>query len=226
LFDETFYVKRAECYSAVIKKLKGNNEDLAQQRVDFILRSNHDGTDYLTLEEKPTDQEASYDFNKGKKMQQHMLKLWSNWLGSRTRILPSGKFIVYKKATAYISPTAIHYAAAARLLQIVLSVKRLVTLNHMKLAAMIEAIERYPNENLNLAINTDQPYITYYESSQESQSDTEEEEEPEYVQEALMQLKSVKHPDDIVGVYDWEKIIIDDVNKALEQQKNEQSNIE
>lgn len=38
LFDNTFYVKRAECYSAVIKKLKENNKDLAQQRVDFILR--------------------------------------------------------------------------------------------------------------------------------------------------------------------------------------------
>lgn len=77
----------------------------------------------------------------------------------------------------------------------------------MKLAAMIEAIERYSNENLNLAINTNQPYIAYYESNQESQSDTEEEEEPKCLQEALMQLKSVKHPDDIVGVDDWEKII-------------------
>ncbi|CEJ02189.1 hypothetical protein RMCBS344292_16202 [Rhizopus microsporus] len=122
LFDETFFVKRAECYSAVIKKLQGQNEDIAQQRVDFILRSNHDGSDYLTSEEKPTDEEASYDINKGKKMQQYMLKLWSNWLGSRelvgeleaitcqwqktkltvfgTRMLPSGKFIFYKKATA------------------------------------------------------------------------------------------------------------------------------
>ncbi|KAG1144100.1 hypothetical protein G6F37_001511 [Rhizopus arrhizus] len=179
LFDETFFVKRAECYSAVIKKLQGQNEDIAQQRVDFILRSNHDGSDYLTSEEKPTDEEASYDINKGKKMQQHMLKLWSNWLGSRelvgeleamtcqwqktkltvfgTRMLPSGKFIFYKKATAVISPTATHYAAAARLLQIVLSVKRLVTLNHMKLMTMVQAIDEYSNENLDLTISTDQP---------------------------------------------------------------------
>ena len=48
LFDNTFYVKRAECYSVVIRKLKENNEDLAQQRVDFILRSNYDESDYLT----------------------------------------------------------------------------------------------------------------------------------------------------------------------------------
>ncbi|EIE89934.1 hypothetical protein G6F47_001311 [Rhizopus delemar] len=191
LFDETFYVKRAECYSAVFRKLKDNNEDIAQQRVDFILRSNHDGTDYLTLEEKPTDQEARYDFNKEKKMQQHMLKLWSDWLGSTMwvgeleavtcqrqqrklivfgiRILPSGCFVVYKKASAHISPVSSHYDAAARLLQIVLPIKRLVTLNHMKLIAMINAIEKYANEHLDLSVNTDQPYVTFYGSSQESQ---------------------------------------------------------
>ncbi|KAG1322993.1 hypothetical protein G6F62_009920 [Rhizopus arrhizus] len=240
LFDETFFVKRAECYSAVIKKLQGQNEDIAQQRVDFILRSNHDGSDYLTSEEKPRDEEASYDINKGKKMQQHMLKLWSNWLGSRelvgeleamtcqwqktkltvfgTRMLPSGKFIFYKKATAVISPTAIYYAAAARLLQIVLSVKHLVTLNHMKLMAMVQAIDEYSNENLDLTISTDQPYITYYSSSQDS-SGSEEENTPEYVQKALSASKSVKHPDDIVSAGVWEKMIIEDVNKALLQEK-------
>ncbi|KAG1408602.1 hypothetical protein G6F58_009468 [Rhizopus delemar] len=219
LFDETFFVKRAECYSAVIKKLQGQNEDIAQQRVYFILHSNHDGSDYLTSEEKPADEEASYDINKGKKMQQHMLKLWSNWLGSRELSLEPGCFLqvnsfFYKKATAVISPTAIHYAAAARLLQIVLSVKRLVTLNHMKLMAMVQAIDEYSNENLDLTISTDQPYITYYSPSQDS-SGSEEENTPEYVQKALSASKSVKHPDDIISAGDWEKMIIEDVNKAL-----------
>ena len=221
--------------------MKDNNEDIAQQRVDFILRSNHDGTDYLSLEEKPTDQEAHYDFKKGKRMQQHMLKLWSDWLGSTvlvgeleavtcqwqqtklvvfgTRLLPSGHFIVYKKATAYISPVSGHHAAAARLLQIVLSIKRLVTLNHMKLIAMINVIEKYSNEYLDLSVNTDQPYFTYYGSSQESQKSTEKGEEPEYVQEASLVARSVKHPDDIVGVSDWEKMLIDDVNQELEINK-------
>ncbi|GAA5800663.1 hypothetical protein HPULCUR_006099 [Helicostylum pulchrum] len=236
LFDDTFYVKRAECYSAVIRKLKENNEEVAQQRVDFILRSNHDGTDYLTLKEKPTDQEASNDFNKGKRMQRHMLKLWSNWLGSRalvseleavscqwqerkltvfgTRMLPSGRFIVYRKATAHISSTAGHYSSAARLFQIILSVKRLVTLNHMKLTAMIDTIERYSNDNLDLSINTDQPYITFYRnnSTESESSSEEEEEEPLYLKAALSSAKAVKHPDEIVSTGDWEKMFIDDVN--------------
>lgn len=41
-----------------------------------------------------------------------------------------------------------------------------------------------------------------------------------------MQLKSVRHPSDTAGVDDWKKTIIDDVSKALEQQKTEKSNIE
>ncbi|KAI9265792.1 hypothetical protein EDC94DRAFT_668776 [Helicostylum pulchrum] len=54
---------------------------------------------------------------------------------------------------------------------------RLVTLNHMKLTAMIDTIERYSNDNLDLSINTDQPYIAFYRNiSTESGSSSEEEE--------------------------------------------------
>jgi hypothetical protein len=91
-----------------------------------------------------------------------------------TRMLPSGHFITYKKATAQISSISGCYAAAARLLQVVLSVKRLVTINHMKLIAMLESIEKYSTDNLDLSVNTDQEYITFYGSSQESESSSKE----------------------------------------------------
>ncbi|RCH93678.1 hypothetical protein CU097_007458 [Rhizopus azygosporus] len=127
-----------------------------------------------------------------------MLKLWSNWLSSRVLVGElEAMTCQWQEPTAYISPTTAHYVAVARLLQIVLSVKRFITLNHMRLMTMIEAIE----------------------------SDTEEEEEPEYAQEALMQLKSVRRPNDTVGVDGWKKTIIDNVSKALEQQKTEKSSI-
>jgi hypothetical protein len=48
-------------------------------------------------------------------------------------------------------------------------------------------------------------------------SKDEKEEEPEYLKEALSELRSVKHPDDVVSMGDWEKIIIDDVNKELQK---------
>lgn len=68
------------------KKLKENIKDLAQQRVDFILRSNHDESNYLTLEEKPTDDVAKYDYKKEKQMQRNMLTLWSKWLNSNVLV--------------------------------------------------------------------------------------------------------------------------------------------
>jgi intein-encoded DNA endonuclease-like protein len=116
------------------------------------------------LEEKSTDKEAYYVVKKGKEMQRNMVTLWSDWLDSTTlvgeleavtcqwqarkltvfgtRMLTSGQFIVYKKATSLISFISGHYGAAARLLQIVLSLKSLVTLNHMKLVSMVDAIEK------------------------------------------------------------------------------------
>lgn len=88
----------------------------------------------------------------------------------------------------------------------------------MKLMAMVQAINEYSNENLDLTISTGQPYIAYYSSSQDS-SGSEEENIPEYVQKALSASKSAKHPDDIVSASDWEKMIIEDVNKVLLQEK-------
>lgn len=74
-----------------------------------------------------------------------------------------------------------------QLLQIILSVKRLVTLNHMKLKAMIGTIEKYSNDNLDPSINTDQPYIIFYRtnSTESGNSSKEEEEESKYLQAVL-----------------------------------------
>jgi hypothetical protein len=85
----------------------------------------------------------------------------------------------------------------------------------MKLVSMVDAIEKYSNGNLDLSVYTDQSYTTYYGSSQESTSSKENKEEPEYVQEVLSKPISVKHPDDVVSMGDWEKMIIDDVNQEL-----------
>lgn len=119
-----------------------------------------------------------------------------------TRILPSGHFLVYKKATAHIAPVSGNYATAARLLLIILLIKRLVTLNHMKLISVINTIEKYSNAHLDLSVSTDQPHVTFYGSSQESQKNTGEVDEPEYVHEALLESRSLKHSDDIVEVRD------------------------
>ncbi|KAG1465652.1 hypothetical protein G6F56_004844 [Rhizopus delemar] len=78
---------------------------------------------------------------------------------------------------------------------------------------MTQVIEKYSNDNLDLSVNTDQEFITYYGSSQESEGSAKEKKEPGYVHEALLKLKSVKHPDSIINGGDWQQLIIDDANQ-------------
>ncbi|KAG1219732.1 hypothetical protein G6F68_021359 [Rhizopus microsporus] len=79
---------------------------------------------------------------------------------------------------------------------------------------MTQVIEKYSNDNLDFSVNTDQEFITYYGSSQESEDSAKEKEEPGYIHEALSKLKCVKHPDSIISGGDWEQLIIDDVNQV------------
>lgn len=69
---------------------------------------------------------------------------------------------------------------------------------------MLDCIDQYSVEQLNLNVTTDQPYIAYYASSMES-GDTDE------------RSKAVRHSDAIVTVGDWEQVIIDDVEEALKK---------
>lgn len=86
----------------------------------------------------------------------------------------------------------------------------------MKLFAMLESIEKYSTDNLDLSVNTDQEYVTFYVSSQESASSSKEnQKESEYVLEALSKSKSVKYTDSIASMAEWEKLIIGDVNQRL-----------
>lgn len=108
-----------------------------------------------------------------------------------------------KKAIPLISTESGHYSSAARLRQIVISLKRLAIINIMKLNAMIDTIERYSIDKLDLPVNTDLPYITCYKSSQELiKSNNNVLDKPEYVQRALSESRLVKHPDDVVGMDD------------------------
>ncbi|KAL7317945.1 hypothetical protein PS15m_004234 [Mucor circinelloides] len=84
----------------------------------------------------------------------------------------------------------------------------------MKLITMTQVIEKYSNDNSDLSVNTDQEFVTYYESNQESEDSAKEKEERGHVHEALSKLKSVKRPDSIISGGDWEKLIINDVHKS------------
>lgn len=80
----------------------------------------------------------------------------------------------------------------------------------MKLISMIDAIEKYSNGNLDLSDT-----LLTMDQVRNRASSKEKKEEPEYVHEALSKSRSVKHPDDVVSMDDWEKMIIDDVNQEI-----------
>lgn len=167
LLHDTVYVTRAECYSAVIKELQSEDRSLAQQRVDFILCNADDQSDYLSTEEKSFGKSSITDLEKGRTLQRHMLKLWSlleaitcqsverklNVYG--TRIIDNGKLIAYRKASMTVPATDGFYAAAAKILLLLITLKREVTLNFMKLTTMLEIRERLAVETLDVADEDD-----------------------------------------------------------------------
>lgn len=167
LLHDTVYVTRAECYSAVIKELQSEDRSLAQQRVDFILCNADDRSDYLSTEEKSFGKSSITDLEKGRTLPRHMLKLWSlleaitcqsverklNVYG--TRIIDNGKLIAYRKASMTVPATDGFYAAAAKILLLLITLKREVTLNFMKLTTMLEIRERLAVETLDVADQDD-----------------------------------------------------------------------
>lgn len=229
LLHDTVYVTRAECYSAVIKELQSEDRSLAQQRVDFILCNADDQSDYLSTEEKSFGKSSITDLEKGRTLQRHMLKLWSlleaitcqsverklNVYG--TRIIDNGKLIAYRKASMTVPATDGFYAAAAKILLLLITLKREVTLNFMKLTTMLEIRERLAVETLDVA---DEDDILFKDDSRlfdsadvaidnadEKKNDDRNE---EYIHE---ESKKSQHPCEVVTSYDWEKILIDDRNE-------------
>lgn len=227
---DTVYVTRAECYSAVIKELQSEDRSLAQQRVDFILCNADDQSDYLSTEEKSFGKSSITDLEKGRTLQRHMLKLWSlleaitcqsverklNVYG--TRIIDNGKLIAYRKASMTVPATDGFYAAAAKILLLLITLKREVTLNFMKLTTMLEIRERLAVETLDVA---DEDDILFKDDSRlfdsadvaidnadEKKNDDRNE---EYIHEESK--KKSQHPCEVVTSYDWEKILIDDRNE-------------
>lgn len=72
---KSFETKRSECVSQVTKILK-------EAKKDFILRDTNNGTDVLTVEEKPSVKGAKAGIRKGNMLKKHALCLWSKQVGS------------------------------------------------------------------------------------------------------------------------------------------------
>ncbi|KAG2225166.1 hypothetical protein INT45_009495 [Circinella minor] len=224
LFHDQFYIKRAECQSAVIKflQLDDPDGDLVQQKIDFILRNSNDESDYLSTEEKPGDKSENDDVCKGRQVQRHMLDLWNKWLGSPlltsqleaityqwhgsslhvfgTKMLSDQKVVSYKKSNVTISNTSDHFADVAYFLLIVISIKRSVTLNYMKLTTMLAAINRHSIASLEIR-SSNQAY--HDDSAPSSQSSNDNDNIPidldlPYIKDAIEMCSTITHQKNVV----------------------------
>lgn len=61
-------------------------KDVNNQHVDFILRNINDDIDYPSIEEKPSLKEVKTNIEKGKILQQCMLKMWAKHFQTPTII--------------------------------------------------------------------------------------------------------------------------------------------
>lgn len=235
LHNDTFYTKRAECLSAVIKELQGN-EQVAQQRSDFILRNLNDGSDYMSSEEKPGHQDIHCDIQKAKRLRNHMLQLWRNKLGSialakqleaitcqwqglcltiyGTRIVDENHSLSYIKKRVTIPSENGHFAAAANVLLTMLSLKQQATINYARFAAMLEEKQTIELETL----CADHEYSLLRDDSVEgpfkSNIDMDQPMDQKVVDRILQRCKNVKVAQGLVSCKDWEKILVDDVKTS------------
>ncbi|ORX57621.1 hypothetical protein DM01DRAFT_1362249 [Hesseltinella vesiculosa] len=169
LLNKHFKTMRGECYSAVIKEL----HDMDPKRVDFILRSVNDKSDYTSTEEKASNKSTTIDIQKGRVLQRGMLDTWQKrllhsstlaseleaitcqWRGREmlvfgTKLIDDGKFLAYKKASLLIPSDIHHCATASRALMVLLSIMHNTTLNFMRMSIMLNAISELSVKKLEI----------------------------------------------------------------------------
>lgn len=164
--DDEFESKRSECYSRTTSVLKETDNDIQNQKIDFILRDINSDSDIVTVEEIPGRKGVKADVKKGFLFQKLSLKLWEKKINSSllvqqlesvscqwektkltiyaSRLLPSGGVLSYRKGEFAMPINSKHASEFAKLLLGVLSLKRLVINNYEKFNFILA--ERYNQE--------------------------------------------------------------------------------
>jgi hypothetical protein len=227
IYDKNFITKRADCISSITKEF----DDIANQRVDFILRSLNDDTDYLSAEEKPGLKGVKKDIGKGKTLQMAMLRKWTQyvvnsrisnfeaityqWQGVKlqiigTKYISQNHSISYNKGVFVVPKIVNNLASFAQTLAAVLSLKRLVYFNYSKINIILETKRQHDIEFMHFqGGEIDDDILLRSDSTAGYDSINDEQiidfDLEEDIKEAL---KNIKHGDDIVTVKDWEEFVV------------------
>ncbi|KAG1372077.1 hypothetical protein G6F61_011369 [Rhizopus arrhizus] len=227
-YDKDFVAKRADCISNITKEFV----DIPNQRVDFILRNLNDNTDYLSVEEKSGLKGVKKDIEKGKVLQQAMLRKWIKHVSNSkathleavtcqwqevkltiigTRYLSQYHSVTYKKGT-FIIPKVINYLASfSQTLAAVLSLKRLVYLNYKKLNIILETKKKFELELMQFQHDNDNDEFSFRSDSTEGYENNND--EPKFIdlnldEDIIEALQNIKNDDELVTCKDWKEFIV------------------
>ncbi|KAI8077126.1 hypothetical protein BDF21DRAFT_385000 [Thamnidium elegans] len=227
IYDKNFITKRADCISNITKEF----DDIANQRVDFILRNLNDDTDYLSAEEKPGLKGVKKDIGKGKTLQMAMLRKWTQYVGNSrisnleaitcqwqgvklqiigTKYISQNHSISYNKGVFVVPKIVNNLASFAQTLAAVLSLKRLVYLNYRKINVILEAKRRHDIEFMHFqGDETDDDILLRSDSTAGYDSNSDEQIIDFDLEEDITEaIQNIKHDDDIVTVKDWEEFVV------------------
>ncbi|KAG2217506.1 hypothetical protein INT45_001793 [Circinella minor] len=227
LFHPHFITKRSECYSAVVEELRVDDESVARQRVDFILRSSNDGSDYCSAEEKAEGKSDAKDYRKGKVLQRGMIDLWAKrllrshklagmleaitcqWNNRRlhiyaTRLITPNRYLVYQKTNLTIPSDQYHCATASHSILILLSLMHEATINYIRIQESVEVENQFDDED-----GPPKPALTEKE-----------------VEDIVVICQGCSYPEELMVMDNWEAFVIDDCdpnNQFLPNKKRKSS---
>ncbi|CEI95844.1 hypothetical protein RMCBS344292_10021 [Rhizopus microsporus] len=186
-------------------------DDIANQRVDFILRNLNNDTDYLSAEEKLGLKGVKKDIGKGKILQMAMLCKWTQYVGnSRIANLEAITCQCYNKGVFVVPKIVNNLASFAQTLAAVLSLKRLVYLNYRKINAILETKRQHNIEFMHFqGGEADDDILLRSDSTAGYDSNNDEQIINFDLEEDITEAhQNIKHDDDIITVKDWEEFVV------------------
>ncbi|KAF9213793.1 hypothetical protein BGZ59_004831 [Podila verticillata] len=220
IFDAVFMqqshwmTKRSETLSMTLRTARLSGIDVADRKIDFILKSKDDDVDIMAVEDKPKpSKKVDQDLEKTSLIQQITLLLWRDRIGAKrvdlmaeleaitcqwtgpvleifgTRLVGS-TFIYYRRARIQV-PTHRRCAQAALVLLTIISLKRSLLLNYGKLGLMMKARDVQQITTLTL-LGSDPDYdVAYFEADEKG---------------CLRDVRRLRFESSILTNQDWEQI--------------------
>ncbi|KAI9349399.1 hypothetical protein BD770DRAFT_436717 [Pilaira anomala] len=221
LNDEKLETNRSKCISQMMKTLKKTENDIKQQRLDFILRDLNSDNNAVTDEEKRSVAGVKAYVVKDGLLKKHVLSLWAEqvnsnvlmkqleaisyqWKGTKltiygSRLLSFDRVLTYQKGSFSFPTSDNCILEFSKLLLAIISLKRVVKLNYAKFALILKELCK---QKVKKASFSD------VEISLATHKSEEEEYNEEFVRNTKAMLDKINHNEkDLMQFSDWEDML-------------------